>query len=1369
MLQIGTQLFLFDLLFHIFGLGIVFMRKKIPVLLFLLTAVSAILNARGFDIRHITNLQGLSNSSVNIVYQDSDNLMWFGTWDGLNRYNGREIRSWHKIPGDASSISSNIIRDITETEDGNLWIATDRGIDRFDREKEIFVRYFSEAQGSITTEHLFDIFKDRKGQLFAFVDGKGIYRYDKGKDDFYLILELKDTHCQNIQTDIFDRVWILTKKESLFLAERDTSGNGLALKPDPLSLGQTHIQSAFVSQSGTLMWVQTTDGRYIKYDLSNFSPLRIYRNSGKPGKILSAHISESENIVGTAKGLYRFDISDGNFSLITGEAPVFSVLEGSQQILWAGTDMHGVLAISNEEGFFNRYPKNSSGGIFGSSAVRCFTDDERGRLWVGTKGSGVFVFSGRGDNQRLVSHYTDANGLLNNSIYSLVTDRDLIWIGSDGLGLNYFDKSKSRFSALKIPNELELGSIYCILPCGKDTLWIGSSGKGVFKLTLDKRTTPVSVKSYVQYRHSSSPSSLSNDVVYSIIKDEYGKIWMATRGGGLCRFDESKNEFTTIRLSNSAMGTDGAEDVICLCKDRAGGIWAGTNMGVFRIDNANPDELEWFSTINGMPGNTIRGILEDSNGDIWCSTNLGLARIMRKDDNHIISYNTEDGLHNNEFSDLAAFSSPHVGTFFFGGINGYTWFDPTSVGSTTSFPNLVLDEFFVDNQKTTLNSLIKERRGKRELVIGNNIKSVALHFCPVDYISSDKCEIAYLLEGFNKDWIELGTSGTIVLSKLKAGRYTLMVKCSNSDRIWSNDILSMPVRVKPPWYASTPALFFYLILISLIILFLVQVRNLKRKALEKEAEKEKMKDIHEAKLQFFTNIAHEFSNSLTLIYGPCEDLLEDRKIPSDERASLKIIHSNADRMQQLIKQIISFRKAETGHLNIKIEEVDIDKLVNKVTEYYCDAFLKKKIKFNSSLPSHGFMWPTDRDSVEKIIFNFLSNAMKYTPEGEKINLSVTVKDERMRIAVTNTGVGIKKEEQGAVFDRYKVLNKFEKDIIKGKVSNGIGLAMCKNLAELLKGEIGIDSDENSFTTFYVILPRLELDKVSPVDTSEELSDSVRGKDVREEDVRAERVFKSAVNGPVGNRKRVLVVDDDNEVRLFIMNLIKEQYAVDEASDGLEALEKIRKNQADLIISDLMMPRMDGVGLLKEIRETPNTKHIPVILLSASTTTENRLSGIERGADAYLGKPFHPRMLMATVKNLIERQEEIRSYSDSAQAAVEQYNDRIVKKEDKDLIFKITDIIVSNKANEDLSIDMIANYMCMSRIQLYRKCKELTGLSPVEYIRKIRLDYAGKLLKTTNSNIQEVMFACGFGNKTYFYREFRKFYNCTPKQYRQQEA
>lgn len=1343
--------------------------KKI-CLLFLLSYLSLQSYALNYDILTLTNNDGLSNSSVNTIFQDSQGLMWFGTWDGLNVYNGKEFNIFKPDLGKSNSISNNIIRDIAEQGKEYLWFATDFGVNRYDRRLKSFERYFVDARNmGVSVEHSFFVAINSRNMVFTAVYGQGIYYFDEQKQDFVQLKTASGIKCKRIFFDDDDNLWILSEPGTLSKISFRKGTHAVT------GMSQVKMPGSVLSifrGNGKNIWVQTSDRSLFRYETPSGRMSEITAFPHNAGKI-NALVGEGSNLLlGTSNGLYSLEQAGGEVQVVVPSVVVLSLYAGSQKIVWVGTDMQGVWQLSPSREKFNAYLSENINPL-SRGAVRAFAESDDGTLWVGTKGSGISTYGRKEHTAKLslTEHFDAGSGLLSNSVYTIVRGQgNELWIGTDGQGINYYDKSRRRFFALQTSGnraqQINISSVYSILPDGDNVLWVGTSGYGMYRLVVNKSTTPYSIQSFKQYIfEENNPSSLSNNIVYSIIRDDRDHLWIATRGGGLNRFDRRNGRFQAFRYVSGNRKAISSDDILSLHKDRQGFLWVGTSLGLNKLTgftNGKPDFVH-FTEKEGISNNTIHGILEDSRGNLWVSTNRGISKLVKEAGKYrIVSYYKKDGLQDNEFSDGAFYKSAGSGLFYFGGIKGFNVFNPLEIVHSTYTPSLLLDAFYIDNEQRN----ISEYQENGKLLLSYKNKSFSFRFVPLDYLSSSKCEIAYMLEGFQKEWIQLGTSNAIVFSNLPPGDYTLKVKCSNADKIWNKKYYILKIRVLPPWYASGIAFLVYALLL-VVFLFAAQrfVRyqmKVKNNIRMKELEKEKTEEVHQAKLRFFTNIAHEFSNSLTLIYGPCEQLLRTHSSDSITRKYIHIIKSNSERMQSLIQQLIEFRKAETGHLKLSIEPVDVQELIRFEADNFLDMFEQKRIVTDFHFSSEKMLCHTDRDSLGKITFNLISNAVKYTPEGEKFEIYAQQEDDCFILRFTNTGIGIDPAYQQNIFDRFEVLNRFETQLSKGiQTRNGIGLALCKSLVEVLGGRINVESDGSTFTSFLVSIPSQK--EMEDESRKPQAVKSLPAHAPMDKEMSFPRM-EAPEASPNLKDIQVLVIDDEPEIRQLISDFLGQAYEVVEASNGQEAFDRMTESLPSVIICDVIMPVMDGVEFVRQVKLKESMRHIPVILLSSKSSVENQIEGLETGADAYIGKPFHPQHLEAVVESLLRRNQAILDYGDSHYSAMDVFQGKTVKKEDRQLISAISEIIYKHLDNDKLSLDLIAAETAVSKMQLYRKIKEILGVTPTEYIRSIRLQQAEKLLRTTNKTVQEIMYNCGFNNKTYFYREFAKKNNATPKEY-----
>ena len=1314
-------------------------------------------HAYGNEIRQLTIKDGLSNSAINCIYQDSCGLLWLGTWDGLNMYNSRDIKVFKPdVNSSRRNISNNIIRYILEEQKGILWISTDYGINRYDVSTDEFQSYFcTNADKEVFKEHSFFIDKDSRGNIFALVNEYGLYVYDEQAKDFARIWLNIDFTVKQMFFAANDSLWLCTDEGALYIVALDYSD---PRRPQATGMKQAatalHVDKMFYNPVQNDVWLQTEER--IVYHSSAVSADFQKAEMQIPEKITAMAFNDSVCYVGTLQRLYRWEKNLQTMDVLLDNLPINSLWLGAQNLLWVGTDSRGVFIWPERRNNFIRSSELPSLD-FGNAPVRAFWESEDGRLFIGTKGNGLFIQEGNH-----VRNLTYRDGLLHNSVYALFgNDKHTVWICTEGRGLNYYSLDERRVWQVS-HTPPELCAVFSICQQNDSTFWVGTNGQGIFKLLIDKTTHPFSVKACRQYCYQfDSDNCLNNNSVYALLPDADRGLWIGTRGGGLNYLDFATDTFSYYRMSDHSASISN-DDILCLYQDQDSTLWIGTSNGLNHLTDGDKAMFCWYNEKDGIPNNTIHGILQGSRNSLWISTNRGLAR-LDKTAGKIISYFQTDGLQDDEFSDGAFYASPHSSLLYFGGMNGYTAFNPSEIKEESYMPQLFLKDFFINNVRQ---SLVERQDEKGCLRLEYDENLVIFRFCPIDYVQSLKCEIAYMLKGYSEGWIELGTSGTVVLNNLPTGQYTLYVRCRNATKEWSPDECILRIRVLPPWWLSGWAYLLYVILFAVCAVSIYRNSmhriRMKQKLQMEKLENQKAEEVHQAKLRFFTNIAHEFCNSLTLIYGPSERLF---KLCNDNpvlKRYLQVIKSNAERMQELIQQLMEFRKVETGYLELSIEKTDIGELVEHTASNFVEMAEEKSIGFSQCLEVN--TWNTDRGAFEKILFNLLSNAFKYTPDKGNVSVRIERVKDCLQLTVRNTGRGIREEEQSLVFNRFKVLDRLEDQILTGgsEIRNGIGLALCKSLVDLLRGDIRIDSRENDYTDFIVRLPQLPISTVGAGCGKEEkfgqrfrLSTSV--KDEQRQKI-SETIFSDELN-------TVWVVDDDAEVRELLSDILRGKYNVLGVPDARKAIELLKLRIPGLIICDIIMPGMSGFELVNYLKQDELTAHIPILLLSSDASVDSKIEGTNIGADAYLSKPFHEEYLLAVIEHLLSNRRKLKEYFNSPLSSVERVEGKLVHKEDKEFVHQLSKIVVANLDNEYFSQDFLAQEMGISKMQLYRKLKDIKGETPTDFIRGIRLKQAETLLKTTNKTVQEIMYDCGFNNKAYFYRVFSQKFGSTPKEYR----
>lgn len=1343
------------------------MFRKLLILILLAVVAAVAPTSAAVKYTMLTSADGLSNSSVNCIFQDSGQVLWFGTWDGLNAYDGYGFRTYKFAPDNANTISNNVIRNIVEESPGVIWAATDNGINRIDLAGERIERFYpGYEQNSPTAERVFSVAAGGDGDVFCAATGWGIARYDGSRHRLtpFNIPQFNQSEIQEIYDAGRHALLLLTVDHALVKINYGFTAEGEVTILDKTLLFAPHAVETMFGGRG-VAYVVDTQAMVHRYDCVE-GRLTMLGMLPLPARGGVRAIVENENrqvILATASsGVYRCDSALQNCIHLAQvpEINPLSLYAGSQDILWIGSDGQGVVEMYNDNIQFNKTPNLR---LFDarSCPVRAFCEDSSGNLYVGTKGNGIRML--RPDGTR-GSAWNSASGLGSNSVYALVRgDADDLFVGHDGAGLNVLSCRTGRISTIRPQEHSPFGSVYAI--CRDEAngcLWLGTNGYGLIRLQLARvgdRYEVIRQQTYVNDK--SDSTSLSNNSIFAVTLAGEGKLWVGTRGGGLNLFDPRTGHFTRYTTSTGDYPIS-SNDILSLYLGRDSTLWIGTSYGLNRFwcDKSGQRGFRWYVERDGLPNNTIHGMMEDAAGELWLSTNKGLARLDPVT-NKIVSYYGNEELQSDEFSDGAYYRCAD-GAMYFGGVDGFNRFDPRDIRVRTYAPHIRFNSFHI--KQTPMSDF----RPGEQIVLAHGENFFSIRFSALEYIRNNNCEYAYILKGFNDEWVNLGTDNTAVFTNVPPGSYEFCVRCTNGDKIWSDRTASLQIQVLPPWWNTWWAYLGYLVLMAGAfygVWFVINDRMEQRRRLLMESlSKRRQSENHEAKLRFFTSIAHEFCTPLTLIYGSGEQMLASYKLTPEVTRHVRIIKNNAARMQRLIGELMEFRRVDTGHSAPRYGEVNVAELISTIADNFNEMNEQRRIDRRLLLPTGDAVIVSDQDALEKILYNLISNAYKYTPSDGFIHIELRLLKGRTTVQITNSGKGIKPEDLGNVFNRFEILDNFERQANEGKVMrNGIGLALAQSLAGMMQGKIEVNSTVGESTTFTLSLPEIDHQQIAAA-----LPAEVQISLPTDEEEATEAASEGGVSTPGAVGQTVLVVDDEKQIRDLVAEVLSPEYTVVEAGDGQEAIEMLKHRRPDLIISDIRMPNLDGTQLLEYVKGNEITKYIPFVFLSFKHDLEQEIHGYEMGSEAYIAKPFHPKHLQAVVRKILHNRQSLKNYYNSVISSSDVYEGNTIDADDKKFIVQLAELIEKNITDESLSLNFLCEKMFVSRMGLYRKIKEITQMTPSEYIRSVKINHATHLLRTTNMTIQEIMFCSGFNNKSYFYREFAKIYHMSPKEMREKE-
>lgn len=1334
-------------------------------LLLLLVLCSIINNICAQNLRQISNRDGLSNSSVTCLYQDDERFLWIGTYDGLHKYNSKDIYVYKPDINNQNSLSSNVIRNIIETDSIYLWISTKWGLNKLSQRNNIIEEYYNEfGENSYMA-------KDSRDNLYVLSKPDVLSFYSKSQKGFIDLPVHKGIEHNTVSSmliDMQDTIWINNQGTmERYTVSHRLSGNPQIKRhtdfkhPHPIKYAFYHSKKIiFVDSVGDIYYITAQGIKFIK----NIG--KLINESGEIGAII---FDNDDILIGfKTNGLLRLNASRNYESeKIEINCGVFSLCKDEQQdIIWIGTDGQGVYAWTKDEYTFNSISLNQL-PITKKRPIRAVYTDRQNTLWLGTKDNGIIRIkdyeNAKEYSSSNVSHFTIQDGLTNNAVFAFATSKvhPILWIGSDGPNLNYYSYKDNKIHTLINNTHSGIARVHAISETCDSLLWVGS-GSTLLRIRLDIRGNVIEAKN-IRSIYFRVPNRQQYNQIYSIYPENDSILWIGMRGNGVIRLNTQTEDYRLITFDKNGIAP--MNDILCIHQDKNKNIWVGSSYGLTKIKLLTDGGYDYknFNENEGLPNNTIHGIAEDPQGNLWLSSNTGLI-LFNPQQNTFRNINHKTGLKVIEFSDNAYFQDNIQNRYFFGGVDGIVWIKNEERQKKKFTPEIHFTKLRIFNQDYNISEFEKKKGNKEAIVLNYDQNFFAISFVAMDYINGENGKYYYKLENFSDVWMDT-RSNEAQFTSLAPGEYILKVKYNDGINSGENLIQSIHIIILPPWYQSITAQIIYVLLaigIGLVIFRYIRWKYEQRKSSISRSLNEKYKEeMYEGKLRFFTNITHEFCTPLTLIYGPCERILHYDKSDGFIKKYAQIIKSNTERLNSLIQEVIDFRRMETGNQICHIQELNISELANEIIESFDELAEQNQIQLETDI-TPDIIWRSDNSGFTKILNNLISNAFKYTPENGTIRISLTVNDNNLNLKIYNTGKGISKESIPLIFNRYSILDDIKENSIKGLSSrNGLGLAICQSMVELLQGTIYVESEVNQYAQFIVNLPPLEI--TDKAETSQEETSQFDSLSNSTSTVVEDTNYEKEMNQP---ETTILIVDDNKELLWMLKDILSDEYSILTAENGEEGLAVIKQKTPDLIITDIMMPKIDGITLTKQLKTNKHTLHIPLVILSAKNTTDEKIEGIESGADAYIPKPFNTQYLRSIIKQLLKKQEELKLYYNSSASAFEFSGGQLLQNEDKQFLQAAIKIINENMDNTAFGPEELAEAMQTSSRNLYRKFKTLEQSSPKDFIKEQKIAFAAKQLLTTTLTIQEIMYRTSFTNRSHFYKEFAKRYNQTPKEYRE---
>lgn len=1322
---------------------------------FLWTVVTLILfssSTRADDFPGVSCLgieQGLSNNSVTCIFQDHKGFMWFGTYDGLNRYDGYEFTTFRKQPGDKTSLLFNRITSIEEDAQCNLWVGTMGGLSIYNAVTSKFTigSYipFKGSQPGYITERVNAVKSDKQGNIFVATNSLGLLVYRKGAKAASQIPYSNLAHYDVTAVEFDEqRVWLFIRNEGL-----------------------------------------------CQYDYAT-NTIRMVNNTLRSVNCLKTD-GDGSIFVGANSGVFQLKKNTNTFLSIlpTADNVVhFTVLKNHD--LWIATDGGGIFILNTSTGKITPFPEAGGQQALSSPAVYDIYQDKENRIWIGTLRGGIHVIDPVKARFKTIRHDPlNKNSLVYNFASSFSEDTaHNLWIATDGGGLSYWMRAQNKFINYQHengnPHTPSANLVTGVVNDVDGNVWMSFWNSGI------NRFNP---QTGVFEKFSCINNGKEERNVWRLYKDKRQQLWASTFDpGSLYRFNRQKNIFELF--------DDQLVDLLTIAEDREGGFWAGEYSTLIKIDlvqkkhqrykigsrvraihedkagrfwigtedgglllfDRSAGTFKRFTDKDGLCSNAVLNILEDARGNLWLSTYNGISKfdpVSLK----FTNYSASDNLQSNQFNYNAALVL-QSGEMVFGGIKGLNIFRPEQIYANETAPPVFISGIKVNNVPIEADASYISRHSDdqiQEIKLPFNKATLSLDFVALEYTSPDKISYAYRLEGRDDGWIYTGRSRSVNYTSLHEGKYAFKVRATDTDGAWTGREQQLTILVLPPWYRSWWAYLMYTIAgAALIFAWLKYQAQKTRMAFEvawakKETEREK--EMNEKKLSFFTNVSHEFRAPLTLIINPLKELLYHPEKNSGT-GDLSIVYRNARRLLSLVDQLLLFRKADTEADKLKVVRLNFSALCREVYICFSQQAKMKGITYNFSCNNPDIELFVDREKMEILLFNLFSNALKFTPGGGTVSIGIEEDERSLTLKVSDSGCGIERHVGDRLFERfYQEKNKYT----SSQSGFGIGLYLVKQFVEAHKGKISYNSEINNGTQFILVLKKG--------------SGHFAGQYVQDEIIEKPQFLHELMEdaGPtvpvpskaeleeiITDKKVILVVDDNAEIRGYLSQIFKEQFIVHEAPDGETALQLALQHIPDLVISDVVMGGMTGVELCRKIKEEPSLVHTPVILLTASLSPDVQLTGLECGADDYITKPFEKDLLIARVNNILRNRNVLQQY----------FFDRITLKRNstkipaiyKEFLEKCITVVEKNIDNEEFSIKILVKEMNMSHSSLYKKVKATSGQSISSFIRLIRLRKAAVLLLSSNINVSEAAFQVGISDIRYFRRQFVKLFGIPPSEY-----
>jgi len=1313
---------------------------------------------------HLGVEKGLSQTSVLAICQDKKGFMWFGTRNGLNRYDGYNIKVYQFSDTDSLTISNNNVVVLFSDSHKNLWAGTNTGLNRYNETTDDFERITAKPKG-MSSNMINCITEDKKGNIWIgtlnglnlLVNGSPsnikVFFNENSKNAIY-------HNVRTVNQDHEGNIWVGTANGLLKMTFRNGAYQTEVFKHDGKAgnISENYV-TGIIEDSQHKLWISTQDNGLNLFipstkTFKNFKHADNEKNSLVNNIIRTMVLDDAGKLwIGTLDGISIMDTQNFGFTNLQfdpdnkkslSQNSVHRLYKDRNGSIWVGTYFGGININYPYTTAFSIYTTNKNTSSINNNVVSAFAEDENKNLWIGTEGGGLNYFN------RLTKTFTafkndgGSSSIKSNLIKKIILDKaGKLWIGTHSGGLNVYDSKSHTFKSFDFSKQPEdvPDEITAVVEDKYAHLYVATQRNGN-KISNPEKTKFFNFNLPNRFTKSAKVKAL-------MVTD---RVYLGTTNG-LCIYNVDKGEFYTLIDPLTKQPADYYVNAIAETRNKE--IYIGTfNKGLIRYDQKTNKVIR-YTVKNGLPNDNVLGILEDEKGNLWISTANGLSMFNLKNKT-FKNYTVADGLPGNEFNTNAFFKSTN-GEIFFGGYNGFISFYPDRIQTNHKAAPVVITGLKLDNKPVNINAedgLLDENIGlKDKLVFSSDQNTFSLTFALLNFIKPEKNHYSYKLEGFEKNWNDVNIP-IATYTNLPPGNYTFLVKGVNNDGIPSANIRKIDITVNPPFYSTWWAyLFYFCVFVSVSFIF---VRYLLIRAVLK-----KEKEINEHKLEFFTNISHEIRTPLTLIVGPLDKLIENAKDDPALNRDLQPIKNNADRLMNLVTELLDFRKAESGKMALHVSPGDVVKFCREIFLAFQNMAISKNIDYIFETEQPIISLYFDKVQMEKVLFNLLSNAFKFTPANGKISLKISDQNQLVNIQICDNGKGIPLENQANLFTNFYQAN------ATTTIGTGLGLSFSKSIVELHHGQITFEStpkNEKPFgKTCFTVSLKTGKNHFNPADF---VKDYVYYDDATNYELPVAKTVSTTetdtITTPIIKKYSVLLVEDNEDVRAFIKNALNAIYNIYESENGAKGLETALEIIPDLIISDVMMPVMDGLELCRKLKTDERTSHIPVVLLTARSAYVHQVNGFENGADAYIMKPFNLKILELNIQNLLNAREAVKQKF--AQVITLEPKNMVINTTEQNFLNKIIQVIEDRIADPDFDVPTLASEIGMSQPVLYKKIRALTDLSVNDFIKSLRIKRAAQLLKQGSGNITEIAYAVGFSDRKYFSSEFKKHFGKTPSEF-----